>query len=95
MKRGDDIYRRFCKGEIIEESSIGEYVEKEVNDYLLTKSEDERPLLRSIFDQMILRETCINGVNSLNDVSLRYYGVYQEMPGGNINDYYYLILIKF
>lgn len=84
LRKGDDFYRRICKGEIIDECSVGEYVEKEISNYLFTKSEEERPLLRAIFDQMITRETAVNGVNSLNDVSLRYYGLYQEFLGGNI-----------
>lgn len=84
LKRGDDFYNRICKGEIVEERSVGEYVDKEVDNYLLTKSDKERPLLRSIYDQMITRETVINGCNSLDDISLRYHGVYQTFPGGNM-----------
>lgn len=84
LKRGEDFYRRMCKGEIIAECSLGHYVETEITNYLLTKNEKERPLLRSIFNHMISRETDINGANDLYDISLRYYGLYVELAGGNL-----------
>jgi len=84
LKRADDVHNRVCRGEMIEECSVGEYLGKEINNYLLTKNEDERPLLKAIFDQMIKREGVINGCNSLDEISLRYFGLYREFSGGNM-----------
>ena len=75
LRKADQFYHRMCKGDVVEESPLGQYVEAEVNNYLLTQNEAERPLLRAIFNQMIVRETDINGTNSLDDISLKYYGL--------------------
>lgn len=84
LRKADQFYHRMCKGDIVEEAPLGEFVQAEVDNYLLTQNETERPLLRAIFNQMISRETCINGTNSLDDISLRHYGLYTEIPGGNL-----------
>lgn len=81
LRKADQFYHRMCKGDPVEEAPLGQYVEAEVNNYLLTQNEKERPLLRAIFNQMISRETNINGTNSLDDISLKYYGLYTEIPG--------------
>lgn len=83
LKKAEDFYSRISKGEILEESSLGQYVDGEIESFLSTVSEEERPLLKAIFRQLIVRETHVNGCHSLYDVSLRYYGSYQEFPGGH------------
>lgn len=84
QEKANHVYERIHKGELIEDAPLGEFVDAEVKKYLLTQSEAERPLLKAIFNQWIVRETDITGCNSLNDLSLNYYGLYQHIPGGNL-----------
>ena len=84
QEKANQVYKRIHKGELVEEAPFGQLVDEEVRRYLLTQSEAERPLLKAIFNQWIVRETDITGCNSLNDLSLNYYGLYTEIPGGNL-----------
>ncbi|KAK4336776.1 hypothetical protein RND71_043863 [Anisodus tanguticus] len=84
LKKCENYYQRMSKGEFLKEESVGHVINNEVNNFLSTKNEKERPLLKALFKQMINRETDINGCHTLDDLSLRYYGSYEELPGGNL-----------
>lgn len=79
-----NFYKRVCNGENVEERSFGQYLENEINKYISTKDEKDRPLLKAMFNQMVTREVSINGANSLDDISLKNYGLYTEIEGGNL-----------
>ena len=68
----DDCYGKFIK------EKIDLWIEKEVHDQSLL------PAIRGLFDSLLKRETAISGANSMNEVSLKYFGVYQEYPGGHL-----------
>lgn len=84
MDKANGFYERVKKGEQIEEMPLGQYVDEEINKFLATRPEAERPLLRAVLNQMVVGEAQLNGTNSLYDISLKYYGLYKTIPGGDL-----------
>lgn len=64
--------------------SVGAELDRQIDDYLQSKPDDQRRLLRGLFDQMLQRECCINGCADMHQLSLTGYGAYNELPGGNL-----------
>ena len=83
-EKANGFYQRVREGEQIEEVPLGQFVDEEVEKFLSSRKEEERSLLRAILNQMIVGDAETNGTNSLYDLSLKYYGLYAEIPGGNL-----------
>ena len=66
------------------ENSLGKHLIADIESFLKTKVKDNVSLKRSIFHNLLQRESCISGSHSVEDVSLRDFGSYEELPGGNL-----------
>ncbi|XP_046919898.2 spermine oxidase [Dermatophagoides farinae] len=72
--------------------SMGKYIDAEINKWIENElmaidsdqSTTHRTIIRSLFDSLIKRETCISGCNSMDDVSLQYFDQYKEYLGPHI-----------
>ncbi|KAA0195461.1 hypothetical protein HAZT_HAZT011638 [Hyalella azteca] len=65
--------------------SVGEHLLLERQLYLDSLPPEQRHERGLVFDYLMRRETCITGVNNLNDLDLMEIGSYTELPGGNIS----------
>ncbi|RWS02252.1 peroxisomal N(1)-acetyl-spermine/spermidine oxidase-like protein 1 [Dinothrombium tinctorium] len=88
IKKAENYYEKFCGGEDLPihefNDSFGLFVEKEIDNYLKLKSDKEREIENAIFQQLLKRETNISGCHSMREISLKYFGAYEELPGGNL-----------
>ncbi|RWS27818.1 peroxisomal N(1)-acetyl-spermine/spermidine oxidase-like protein 1, partial [Leptotrombidium deliense] len=88
LKKAENYYKKFLDGDEVNvvdfQDSVGCFIEKEVENYLKINCPNGSSTERAIFDQLIKRETCIAGCHSMNEVSLKYFGAYEELPGGNL-----------
>lgn len=78
--------------------SVGKYLINEIENWIekFAKNSENINFVRGLFDSLLKRETCINGCNSMDDVSLQYYQQYKEYLGGNMTisrGYYSLIQV--
>jgi len=66
-------------------NSVGKYLIKEIEKHLLSKDPgDYIAIRRGVFKTLLYREACISGSHSIEDVSLKDFGSYEELPGGNL-----------
>ncbi|XP_053202764.1 peroxisomal N(1)-acetyl-spermine/spermidine oxidase-like [Panonychus citri] len=88
LKKCENVYVGIKKGNVFQEEttndSVGKWLKKEIDKYLDTLNEQDRILISSIFANFMARETCISGCHSMDQVSLPYFGAYEELPGGNV-----------
>ena len=76
--------------------SLGAFLRRESDKWIENevKNEPVIEVVRGLFDSLLKRETCISGCHSMDEVSLRYFGAYEEFSGGNLiipKGYYSLI----
>jgi len=74
--------------------SVGEAIQGMIEEYIKTVPEEERELNRKIFQNFINRENVITACDSLDEISLKDFGAYEEFPGGNVTipEGYYQII---
>jgi hypothetical protein len=68
-------------------NSVGQHLRADIDSWingLKNEDNDSKQLKRSIFNTLLNRETCISGSHSMDEVSLKDFGSYTELPGGNI-----------
>lgn len=64
-------------------ASVGEYLDGKIKDYLKTFKEPEKSVTQAILTSLLNRETIISGCDSMNECSLKYFGAYKSLPGGD------------
>lgn len=75
-----------CDDVIRHENSVGKYLSASIDlwiDMLKDVTAEDKQLRKAIFETLINRETCISGCHSMDEVSLKDFGSYTELPGGN------------
>ena len=68
------------------DNSVGKQLNANIDlwlDMLKDATSDDKQLRRSIFATLLNRETCISGCHTMDEVSLKDFGSYTELPGGN------------
>lgn len=68
----------------IHKNSVGKHLMSDILSYLNKSDTNEKSTRKAIFINLLLREACISGSHSINDVSLKDFGAYEELPGGNL-----------
>lgn len=66
------------------DNSLGKHLKADIVGYLKSKAKDNIQLKKAIFTNLLQREACISGAHSIDDCSLKDYGSYEELPGGNL-----------
>jgi len=75
---GKDPPAQFC-------NSVGLSLIHDIQKHLETRDPgDFIPIRKGIFKNLLYRECCISGAHTIEDVSLRDFGAYEELPGGNL-----------
>ena len=68
------------------DNSVGQHLKSDIEFWingLKNLDNDSKELRKSIFNTLLNRETCISGCHSMDEVSLKDFGSYTELPGGN------------
>lgn len=71
-------------------NSLGKNLVSQIKSYLKSKQNQlpsntpDLKIIKGIFENLLQREACISGSHSVYDVSLRDFGSYEELPGGNL-----------
>ncbi|XP_053202608.1 peroxisomal N(1)-acetyl-spermine/spermidine oxidase-like [Panonychus citri] len=87
LDKCENVYNEIKEGKVsadeIINDSVGEWMKTEIDKYLDTLDEQDRILLSSIFANFMARETGLSGCHSMDQVSLPYFGAYEELSGGD------------
>lgn len=66
-------------------NSVGKLLIHDIEKHLESRDPgDFIAIRRGTFKTLLYREACISGSHSIEDVSLRDFGAYEELPGGNL-----------
>lgn len=66
-------------------NSVGKHLIHDIEKHLESRDPgDFIGIRRGVFKTLLYREACISGSHSIEDVSLRDFGAYEELPGGNL-----------
>ncbi|XP_054165495.1 peroxisomal N(1)-acetyl-spermine/spermidine oxidase-like isoform X2 [Oppia nitens] len=74
------------EGTVRYDNSVGKRLKADIDSWISSlKDVDEegKQLRKSVFNTLLNRETCISGCHSMNEMSLKDFGSYTELPGGN------------
>lgn len=87
MKQCESYYTLIEEGKMppaIHKNSVGKHLVADITSFLKKKDTNEKVTRKAIFRNLLLREACISGSHSINDVNLKDFGAYEELPGGNL-----------
>lgn len=66
-------------------NSVGRHLVHDIHKYLQAKdNKDWIQVRKAVFRNLLLREAIISGSHTMDDVSLRDFGAYDDFPGGNL-----------
>ncbi|CAG2100453.1 unnamed protein product [Medioppia subpectinata] len=73
-------------GAVRYDNSMGKLLEADIDSWVNSLKDvdtEGKELRKCIFNTLLNRETCISGCNSMDEMSLKDFGSYSELPGGN------------